>query len=101
MTQDHNHQPLVDHLSRGVAPETQVWVDFRAIHIFQIPEIMGLGIQLKRCSTSTLSFPATTHRRIRDSGPVSSPIEVTARALQGADGPGQLPQRVYYTANVP
>ena len=81
------------------APETQVWADLRAIHIFQIPEIIRLGIWLMRCTASTMSFPAATPRRIQNSGPVHSPTEV--RALQGADGLGRLTQRGTYTTVLP
>lgn len=45
--QYHNYQPLMDYLSRGCgAPETQIWADLRAIYIFEVLEVAGLGIWL-------------------------------------------------------
>lgn len=102
MTWDHNHQSPVDHLSRGcVAPETQVWANLRAIHIFWVPKIIELGIWLMEVFSINLFLSPPSSPEESRTGPVSSPTEVRAGALQGADGLGQLPQRAHHTANVP
>lgn len=49
-------------------------------------------------SINTFFLPATYLGRIQDYGPVSSPTEVRAGALQGADSSGQVPQRTHYSA---
>jgi hypothetical protein len=89
----------MSHINRDYrAHESQVWADIRAISKFEIPEITGLGDWLTVVlSTNSFLFPPPfTPRRIQDSGPVNSPTEVRARALQGADGLGQLSQRAHY-----
>lgn len=62
----------------------------------------GLGVWLVEVLNINL-FPCPPPfipRRIREAGPVNSPTEVRAGALQGADSLGQLLQRAPYTANV-
>lgn len=99
-----NHQRPVDYLSRHRgAPETQIWADLRAIYIFEILEVAGLGIWLVKVLSVNPFFsllPPSEESRSQ-SGLVISPAEVRPGALQGADSSGQLPWRAHHTANAP
>ena len=72
-----------------------------AICIFEILEIAELGIWPMGVASVNplLSPPPPSEERIQDAGPVSSPTGVRVGALQGADVPGQLPQRAHCTAD--
>lgn len=101
MIQDHNCLPYMDHLSRDCGtPETQLWADFRAICIFGIPEITGLGIWLMEVPSinTFLSLPPTLEESstvVQLAPQQRSELELSKVLI------GQVPQRTHYSANAP